>query len=294
MNAVGDFFLLGVLLYAFAKRKKPIHAIRFSYAYTCYEVKNMQLSVCVDALFSGKDFYDSLELLHKNGFDKVEFWAWWKKDVDRIKLIVEKNGMTVTALCTKFISLVDPAYREDYLAGLKESVDVAKKLGCKRIISQVGNDTGEDRTIQAQSLTEGLIEAAKLLEGTDIVLVVEPLNTLVDHPGYFLVRSDEAFDIIDRVSSEHIKILFDIYHQQISEGNVVTNIVNNIEKIAHFHSAGSFGRHELDNGELNYGYVIKKIEETDYNGFFGVEYFPENDPIKGLLKLNEIIKTKAP
>ena len=113
-------------------------------------------------------------------------------------------------------------------------------------------------------------------------LVFEPLNVLVDHPGYYLTQSSEAFDITMAVSSPHVKVLFDIYHQQITEGDVISSITANIEKIGHFHAAGVPGRHELSTSELNYVEIFKAIDATSYSGAVGFEYYPEQDPLSGI------------
>lgn len=121
-----------------------------------------------------------------------------------------------------------------------------------------------------------------MLEGSGVTLVIEPLNELIDHAGYYLIRSDEAFQIIDEVGSPAVKVVFDIYHQQISEGQLIANITANTSKIAHFHAAGNPGRHELTRGELNYPSIFAAIHETDFDGFVGLEYWPVDDPVSGL------------
>ena len=124
-----------------------------------------------------------------------------------------------------------------------------------------------------------------LLEREGITLLVEPLNTLVNHPGYFLASSEEAFDIVKQVGSQYVKVLFDIYHQQITEGHLIANIRENITWIGHFHAAGNPGRHELSNGELNYEQIFKAIDETGFTGYIGLEYFPLEEPSIGLKHL---------
>ena len=118
------------------------------------------------------------------------------------------------------------------------------------------------------------------------MLVIEPLNTYVDHAGYYLWSSDEAFQIVGEVNSPNIKVLFDIYHQQIMEGNIIPRIRKNINSIGHFHAAGSPGRHELDSGEINYPNIFEAIGEAGYTGYIGLEYFPLKDAVEGLKKLS--------
>ena len=240
-------------------------------------------SVCIDAVLGGLSAEDAVALVASTGIGAIEFWGWWDRDLTTLESAVRHHRLAVSACCTKFISLVDPALRHEYLAGLQESIDAARRLECKTLISQVGDFRhGIPREAQHQCLVDGLKSAAERLEGTGITLVIEPLNELVNHPGYYLVRSDEAFEIIDKVGSESVKVVFDIYHQQISEGNVITNITSNLSKIGHFHAAGNPGRHELTIGELHYPMIFEAIRATPYQGYVGLEYWPTGDPAEGL------------
>ena len=217
------------------------------------------------------------------GIPAFEFWGWWDKDMTEIKAAKARHQLDISACCTKFISLVNPATRDDYLSGLKESIEAAQSLECKTLISQVGDALpGVDRKTQHDCLVEGLRQASGLLEGSNLTLVIEPLNELVDHAGYYLIRSDEAFDVVSKVDSPSIKVVFDIYHQQISEGQLIRNLTSNIDRIAHFHAAGNPGRHELTQGEIHYPSVFEAIQSTNYEGYVGLEYWPLKDPLDGL------------
>jgi hydroxypyruvate isomerase len=186
------------------------------------------------------------------------------------------------------VSLVDPATRAAYLTGLQESLVAARQLNCRTLISQVGDAReGVSREEQHACLVEGLRQAAPLLEAADVTLVIEPLNELVDHAGYYLIRSDEAFAIVDQVGSPRVKVVFDIYHQQISEGHLIHNLTANIDKIAHFHAAGNPGRHELSVGEIDYPSVFAAIQATGYDGYVALEYWPTRDPAEGLREVAE-------
>ncbi|KRE70928.1 hydroxypyruvate isomerase family protein [Paenibacillus sp. Soil750] len=246
----------------------------------------MKLSVCMDALYKGRDFRESVNELKEIGYDTIEFWSWWQKDIDVVADAVAEAEISISTFCTKFSSLVDPTQRSVYLEGLVESIAVAKRLNCTKLISQVGQALeGVPREAQTQSLIEGLRACVPILEKEGVTLLIEPLNTRVNHQGYFLASSEEAFHIINQVGSPYVKILFDIYHQQITEGNVIANIRENIGLIGHFHAAGNPGRHELDNGELNYEQIFKAIDETGFEGHMGLEYFPLEAPQVGLRKL---------
>jgi hydroxypyruvate isomerase len=242
----------------------------------------MKYSVCIDAVYGKKPFAQTVSELSRLGFDRFEFWTWWDKDLDALSAESRKAGLSVSAMCTKFLSLVDPASHPAYLDGLAESIRAAKRIGCSKLITQVGNDTGVSRAEQADSLVAGLTAAIPLLEKESMTLLVEPLNVRVDHGGYFLSSSDEAFEILGRVDSESVKLLFDIYHQQITEGDIIRRINANIDRIGHFHAAGCPGRRELDDGELNYVSIFAAIEALGFKGDVGLEYFPAKDPGEGL------------
>lgn len=162
----------------------------------------MKPSVCIDAVLSNLEIDDALDLVSRCGISAFEFWRWWDKDLDRIRKARDRFDLQIAACCTKFVSLVDPSLRGSYLIGLQESIEAAKRLGCPTLISQVGDfRPGVPREVQHQSLVDGLKAAAPLVEEAGIILVIEPLNELVDHAGYYLIRSKEAFEIVDEVNS---------------------------------------------------------------------------------------------
>ena len=245
----------------------------------------MEFSVCIDAVFRGMDQESALKGVKAAGFGYYEFWGWWNRDLDSLKAKAGSLGLRCAAFCTRFISLTDPARREAYLEGLKESIGAAKKMDVKILISQVGEDTGARRDFQRRSALAGLKAAAPLLEESGITLVIEPLNGKINHPGVFLESSGEGFELVEEAGSPAIKLLFDIYHQQITEGDITRRMVANIGKIGHLHAAGNPGRHELYAGELNYPWIFKALEEAGYRSFAGLEYNSRGDPAEGLGKV---------
>lgn len=240
-------------------------------------------SVCIDAVLGHLEPREATKVVSRAGIGAFEFWGWWEKDVAELKAGRDESNLDISACCTRFISLVDPRQRQNYLVGLRESIEAAGELGCRTLISQVGDSLpGISREDQHRSLVDGLREATPMLEQSGITLVIEPLNELIDHPGYYLVRSDEAFQIIEEVASPRVKVVYDIYHQQISEGQLIANITANIEKIGHFHAAGNPGRNELTRGELHYPSIFEAIRATTYDGYVGLEYWPVDEPLLGL------------
>lgn len=243
----------------------------------------MRLSICIDAVFSGIPSAEAMRLSKEAGFDAIEFWSWWDKDLHAIREAQRTHDLKVAAFCTEFVSLVDPAMRSVYIEALKRSIEAAKTLDCDRLITQTGNELpGVPRESQRQHMIEGLRECAPLLEEAGVTLLVEPLNTAVDHAGYYLSSSEEAFGIVREAGSPNVKVLYDIYHQQITEGDLVRTIRANLPLIGHFHAAGHPGRHDLHLGEIHYPFVLSAIRDTGYEGVVGLEYFPSGDAADGL------------
>ena len=241
----------------------------------------MKLSVCIDALYSG-DVIRGIEETAQAGLSAFEFWGWTDKNVEAMAEKAEALKLKVAAMCTRNFVLNDPAKREEFLEGLKATVPVAQRLGCPTLITQVGQDNGQDRAVQHASIVDGLKAAAPILEEAGLTLVIEPLNLRVNHAGYYLAGSDEAFAIVKEVGSNHVRVLFDIYHQQITEGDVVRRLLANLPLIGHFHAAGNPGRNELTRGELNYRYIFDAIREAGYEGYVGLEYIPLGNALDGL------------
>jgi hydroxypyruvate isomerase len=251
----------------------------------------MNTSVCIDAVFSGWSPIDAIQAVKTAGFDAYEFWGWWDKDLAEIRKANEKLGMHTVAFCTRFISLVDSVCHQKYIEGLKESIQAAQVMGCGMLITQVGNELQDvPRSQQHGNIVKGLKACVPLLEASGLTLAMEPLNTMVDHKGYYLDSSDEAFEIIEEVGSPCVRVLFDIYHQHITEGNRISSITMNINKICHFHAAGYPGRHELSNGEICYADIFRAIGQTGYQGFIGLEYFPIKDTNISLDESKHILK----
>ena len=136
---------------------------------------------------------------------------------------------------------------------------------------------GVGREQQHAAIVNALRGLAPRAQQHGVTIVVEPLNILINHKGYFLSTSEESFQIIDEVGSPAIKVLFDVYHQQITEGNLINNITTFFDKIGHFHIADNPGRNEPGTGEINYANVLRTIDDLGYSGYIGLEYRPKND-----------------
>lgn len=241
----------------------------------------MKLCVPIPCFFGG-DFCDAIRRVSAIGYHTVETYQWKSLDFDAVRAVLEECGTRLVSICTTEFRMTDPAYRDAWLAGLRESCEAAKALGVRKMITQVGPDTGAERGYQHEAITATLRAALPILEDSGVTVMLEPLNDLVDHKGYYLVRSAEAFDIVREVGSPFVKIVYDIYHQQVSEGNIIPSVTGNLDCIAHLHAAGHPGRCDLQYGENDYHVIFDAIDKAGYTGACGLEYRPKGDPEQSL------------
>jgi len=167
----------------------------------------------------------------------------------------------------------DPENHPRFVEAVKVAIDQAKAIGSKRVLSLSGPArAGVSKEEQMDALVKAGRLVAPLLEEAGLVMVWETLNVLVNHPGYFLVYSADGSELVKRTDHPNVKFLYDIYHQQISEGNLINNIKKYIGEIGHFHFADNPGRHEPGTGEINYQNVFKAIYETGYRDIVACEF----------------------
>ncbi len=225
---------------------------------------------------------DGLALLAKLGYDAYEMFDW--RDAATLQSFVaakDKYPLTCATLVSNKgptaagCGLVNPRERETFQKEMAAAVDAANKMGCKRLVTLTGNELGGlTRAEQMANAVTALRSVTPLLERNGITAVIEVLNTYVNHAGYFLYYVRDAAQLVDRVGSPNVKILFDIYHVQIMEGNLIDNIRSNIERIGHFHIGDVPGRHEPGTGEINYRKVFEAIYQLGerYDGYAALEY----------------------
>jgi len=170
------------------------------------------------------------------------------------------------------LSSGDDDYRDEFLKHIKNSVEVAKRVNAKWMTVVPGHlDLRKDMSYQTSNVVETLKRASDILEPHGLVMVLEPLN-FRDHPGLFLSESPQAFQICKAVDSPSCKILFDIYHQQIQEGNLIPNIDDSWDEIAYFQIGDNPGRKEPTTGEINYKNIFSFIYKKGYDGILGMEH----------------------
>ncbi|MDR3342227.1 MAG: TIM barrel protein [Treponema sp.] len=241
---------------------------------------------CIELLYSELPFLDRFAAAKNDTFDFVEFWSWTDKNLDAIKTVAADCGITISGFNGDAdYSLVDPDQKGNYLEFLKKSVDAAKKIDALSVTIHsnalgdggkvINHYAGLSHTVKLCSMYDTLLACATVAEQNSITLYLEALNTVIDHVGNFLVHTSDAAEITRLIGSPRLKILYDVYHMQLTEGKLCENISAFIDQIGHVHIADVPGRHEPGTGEINYNHILNYLEKTGYTGLVGYELLPK-------------------
>lgn len=231
---------------------------------------------------AGKNILDQLHFMADMGFRSFEDNNMKQRPIqlqEQIAQLMQKRGMQMGVFVAHTIFWEEPnlasgkaEWREAFLNEIKESIEVAKRVNAKWMTVVPGHlDLQQDMGYQTANVIETLKQASALLEPHDLCMVLEPLN-FRDHPGLFLTKAAQAYQICKAVNSPSCKILFDIYHQQITEGNIIPNIDACWDEIAYFQIGDNPGRKEPTTGEINYKNVFQHIHSKGFNGILGMEH----------------------
>lgn len=179
--------------------------------------------------------------------------------------------------------LADKKYHEGCLAKLRESIDATSAAGFPNVISFPGNRRGMPDDVGLENTVEALKKIVGYAEQKKVTIVLEYLNSKVNHKDYMLDNMAWGVEVCKRVGSDRVKILYDIYHAQIMEGDIIRTIRENADYIGHYHTGGNPGRNEIDGTqELYYPAIMRAIAETGYQGYVAHEFVPKGDPLKAL------------
>src|ERR1035437_830840 len=236
-----------------------------------------------------------LELAAKAGFQSVEsltqYAAWSDADVARVRKLCQSLHLGVDTVLAQQDwkkrpgSIVDPAPRETFLGDIKNAIVYAKKLDIQNVSVTSGlSAAGKTYEQQWASLTEGVKRAADLIAEAKLTLLVEALNSIVDHQGCFLTSNVEALKLVKELTLPHVRLLFDLYHEQISRGNIIRTATEAAPFVKVFHMADNPGRNDPGTGEINYPNVYQAIKKTGYTGYIGMEYHPLADHLASFTK----------
>lgn len=240
-------------------------------------------------------FEEKLEMAARAGLQSVElvgeYAEWSDADIARVKKTARAFGLGMDTLIAspdwgkRPVSMVDPAQRDAFLADVRNAIGFARKLEIPQIILMSGNAiAGRTHEEQYASLLEGAKRAGDLAAEAKLTMIVEPLNSLINHKGFFLTTCTEGLKLIREVDNPHVRLLFDLYHEQVQEGNVIRTLTEAAPLVAVFHVADNPGRNDPGTGEMNYPNIYKAIQKTGFAGYLTMEYLPLGEPVASLTK----------
>jgi hydroxypyruvate isomerase len=231
---------------------------------------------------SGEDLVDQLKFMHDQGFTALEENGLPDRSVadqERIGNTLAKLGMEMGVfVATKDFQnptmvLNKPEIREKVLADIRNAVEVAKRVNAKWCTVVPGcHDERLEWDYQMANVIDNFRRCAEICEKANLIMVMEPLNNRRDHPKLFLTKIPQAYAICRGVNSPTVKILFDMYHQQITEGNIIPNIDLAWSEVAYFQVGDNPGRKEPTTGEMNYRNIFKHIHSKGFTGVVGMEH----------------------
>jgi hydroxypyruvate isomerase len=246
----------------------------------------MRFSACIDMLFvreSGNPA-ERIHLAKAAGIDAVEFWLWSNKDLDAIEDALGATGLKLAGIVAEpFAELTRTSDHDRFLDGLGRSLEVARRLGTQVMIAQAGPElSGVPRESQHEALVEAMRRSALVLEGSGVRLALEPLNTLVDHQGYYLASTAEGLDVVDEVNRPEIALLYDLYHSMVMGEDTANLLAGRVDRIAHIHVADHPGRNQPGTGRLPLRQSVDWLTSQGYDGYIGLEFRPTDTSVAAL------------
>jgi hydroxypyruvate isomerase len=249
-----------------------------------------KFSANLTMMFNEVDFLDRFARASKAGFKAVEYMFPydWPKD----QLANELNRFSLEQVLHNLpagdwvkgergIACL-PDRKGEFQEGVGLAIEYAKALKCPNLNCLVGlTPRGISQDQIRETIVDNLKFAALALEKEDIRFLVEALNDEAI-PGFYLVRSQDVFQLLEEVNHPNIYFQYDVYHMQIMEGNLIPTISKNLSRIAHIQIADNPGRHEPGTGEINFSNLFNAIDEAGYSGWIGCEYTPAGETEEGL------------
>ena len=248
----------------------------------------------------GDNLIDQLNYIADQGFTAFEDNNLKKRSIkiqNEISKTMNKRGLEMGVFVAHTIHWKEPNLasgdknkRKEFLDEIKSSVEVAKRINAKWMTVVPGyRDLRLNLSYQTVNVIDSLKYACDILDPHGLVMVLEPLN-FINHPGLFLTESPQAYEICKAVDSKSCKILFDIYHQQIQEGNLIPNIKDCWDEIAYFQIGDNPGRKEPTTGEINYKNIFQYIYNKGFDGILGMEHGNSQKGVDGEMAIIEAYK----
>jgi hydroxypyruvate isomerase len=256
-----------------------------------------RLSVMLWTVFRGMPFEERLGNVAEAGYAHVElvdeFRDWSEADFVRANRRKRELGLTFDATAGIRHGAANPAEQDAFLRDVHEMLMTAEKLECPALIVLSGNRVeGLTHEAQHRACVENLKRAGEAAEKRGITLLLENIDP-EENPRYFLTSAAEGFEIVGEVNHPRVKFLYDFYHEQIAEGNLIEKLEKNIDKVGVVHIADVPGRHEPGTGEINYANIFKRLVALNFKSYAAMEFLPTGDAVESLRSARKLASAAA-
>jgi hydroxypyruvate isomerase len=242
----------------------------------------MDLSLCIEWMFADAQpaMGDRVRATRALGYDHGEFHLWRDKDIAGTAAALAETGVTLTGICVDpRRSMVDPAQHDELVEAVRESLVAARQLGSPPMIVASGfTREGVPHREHVDAAVAVLKRMAALAEDAGVMLVLEPLNDRVEHPGMFLVSTTLGLDLVEAVGSPNVRLLYDVYHSAVMGEDIAEVLAGRIDLVHHVQVADMPGRNEPGTGRIDWDHVMTTLRDLGYRGALGLEYRPTLTP----------------
>jgi hydroxypyruvate isomerase len=250
----------------------------------------VRLSVCIEMYWPNLPYVQRVARVAAAGLAAYEFWNYSDKDLPALQEAAAQHGVALAGFVSEpGFALTGPTPVAAHAEGVAKAAAVGRQLGASTLIVTAGNTVaGESYEITRRRVARKLKAMAAVAQEEGVTLCLEPLNVHDDHPGYWLTTMAQAADLVEEIDRPSLKILYDIYHQQITEGSILANLRKYAPRIGHIHVAGAPGRGNLVGGDLDYRTIFAAIDDAGYSGYVGLEFRPTGDTEAALAEAVEL------
>jgi hydroxypyruvate isomerase len=250
----------------------------------------VKLAANLSMMFTELPFLERFPAAAHAGFKAIEFMFPYETPAQDVADLLERHNLALAlfnmpagdwSAGERGIGAL-PDRVDEFRRNAETALDYARILGCKRLHLMAGKSPPDSNAACRETLIGNVRFAADLVGADAIDILLEPINTRVDIPGYFYDRTETAIDIITAADRKNVKLQYDIYHMQIMEGDLARSIERLLPIIGHLQLADNPGRGEPGTGEINYPWLLSRIDMLGYDGYIGCEYRPAGETMQGL------------
>jgi hydroxypyruvate isomerase len=258
---------------------------------------DLGLSACIELLFTEgeRPFAERVRAAAQAGCDGIEFWSWRDKPFDELAEAVAETGVAVPMMVVDpFVGLVDARRSAEFVNAVRGSALAAQRIGCQALVAVSGNTLPDVAAAdQSDAIVRSLRAAAPVAGEHGVKLLLEPLNTRIDHPGTYVSSTSLGLDLVELVDRPEVGLLYDVYHSLVMGENPEEVLHGRGHLLGHVHVADTDGRHQPGTGTIDWDRTIAILLDAGYRGFVGMEYRPTIDSADSFELLRSVLTAKG-